>query len=155
MENLTCHFIHGDAFSREHSGHIFLSTGVVHHFRGQALLDFLGRHEQSDTLAFLHYDLQPSFLAPLGSWFFHYLRMRTAVAKHDGVLSAVRAHDARTLTEAARAAAPGFASGIYGAKIGKTPAPRVFHTLLGLRRPLLSEFRRQLGIRAARLGELR
>jgi len=155
LENLTCHFIHGDAFSREHSGHIFLSTGVVHHFRGQALLDFLGRHEQPDTLAFLHYDFQPSLLAPLGSWFFHYLRMRTAVAKHDGVLSAVRAHDARTLTEAARAAAPGFASGIYGARIWKTPAPRVFHTLLGLRRPLLPEFRRQLGIRAARLGELR
>lgn len=27
-ERLPCQFLHGDAFSREHSGHIFLSTGV-------------------------------------------------------------------------------------------------------------------------------
>lgn len=155
LEKLNCHFFHGDAFSREHSGHIFLSTGVIHHFRNRALPEFLRRHEQPETFAFLHYDFQPSPLAPLGSWFFHYLRMRTAVAKHDGVLSAVRAHSARTLVEAARGAAPGYASGIYGAKIWKTPAPRVFHTLLGVRRPLLPELRRQLGVRIARLGELR
>jgi SAM-dependent methyltransferase len=155
VEKLNCHFFHGDAFSREHSGHIFLSTGVIHHFRDEALLEFLRRHDQPETFAFLHYDFQPSPLAPLGSWFFHYLRMRTAVAKHDGVLSAVRAHSAQTLVEASRRAAPGFASGIYGAKIWKTPAPRVFHTLLGMRRPLLPELRRQLGVRIARLGELR
>lgn len=155
LESLHCHFLHGDAFTREHSGHIVLSTGVIHHFRGEALQEFLRRHDQPQTLAFLHYDFQPSALAPLGSWFFHYLRMRTAIAKHDGVLSAVRAHRAETLTDAARRCAPGFASGIYGAKIWKTPAPRVFHTLLGLRRPLVAEFRRQLGIRVARLGELR
>jgi hypothetical protein len=81
--------------------------------------------------------------------------MRTAIAKHDGVLSAVRAHTAETLTEAARSGAPGFASGMYGARIWKSPAPRVFHTLLGIRRSILPEFRRQLGVRAARLGELR
>jgi SAM-dependent methyltransferase len=113
LERLNCRFIQGDAFSREHSGHIYLSTGVIHHFREEALKEFLQRHEQPDTFAFLHYDFQPSFLAPFGSWFFHYLRMRTAIAKHDGVLSAVRAHDAKTLTEAAQAV-PTFASGIYG-----------------------------------------
>jgi SAM-dependent methyltransferase len=155
LEGLPCHFIQGDAFSAEHSGHVFLSTGLIHHFRGESLRDFLRRHEQTETYAFLHYDFQPSVLAPFGSWFFHYLRMRTALARHDGVLSAIRAHDGRTLEDAARAAAPGFASGIYGAKIWKTPAPRVFHTLVGLRRALLPEFRRRLGIRAGRLGELR
>jgi SAM-dependent methyltransferase len=154
-ERLNCRFIQGDAFSREHSGHIYLSTGVIHHFRGPSLREFLKRHEQPETFAFLHYDFQPSFLAPFGSWFFHYLRMRTAIAKHDGVLSAARAHDANTLIEAARAAVPGFASGIYGAKIWKTPAPRVFHTLLGIRHSLELDFRSQLGIRAVRLGELR
>jgi SAM-dependent methyltransferase len=154
-ERLNCHFLQGDAFSREHSGSVYLSTGVIHHFRSEALREFLRRHEQPGTFAFLHYDFQPSFLAPFGSWFFHFLRMRTAIAKHDGVLSAVRAHSAATLLDAARSAVPGFASGIYGAKIWKTPAPRVFHTLLGIRRPLLDEFRRQLGIRLARLGELR
>ena len=154
-EGLNCRFIQGDAFSPQYSGHIYLSTGVVHHFRGEALGEFLCRHEQPSTFAFLHYDFQPSFLAPSGSWFFHYLRMRTKIAKHDGVLSAVRAHDAETLTQAARKAAPDFASGIYGARIWKTPLPRVFHTLVGIRRPLLRDFDQQLGIRAARLGELR
>ena len=154
-ERLNCHFIQGDAFSREYSGHIYLSTGVIHHFRGDSLQEFLRRHEQPDTFAFLHYDFQPSFLAPYGSWFFHYLRMRTAVAKHDGVLSAIRAHDAETLTQAARAAVPGFASGIYGARIWMTSLPRVFHTLVGIRRTLLAEFSQQLGVRLRRLGDLR
>ena len=155
MEGLPCRFLQGDAFSREHSGHIFTSTGVIHHFRGQGLPQFLGRHEQPETQAFLHFDFQPWLLAPVGAWFFHVLRMRTAVARHDGVLSAARAHDGRTLTEAAREVLLEFASGIYGAKIWNTPAPRVFHTLIGLRRPLVTEFRRQLGRRRSRLGELK
>jgi len=155
VEELPCRFIQGDAFSKEHPGHIFISTGVIHHFRGQELLQFLGRHEQPETQAFLHFDFQPWLLAPVGAWFFHYLRMRTPVARHDGVLSAARAHDARTLTEAAHEVLPEFASGIYGAKIWNTPAPRIFHTLVGLRRPLVEEFRRQLGRRRSRLGELR
>jgi len=154
-ERLPCQFFQQDAFSPEHSSHIFLSTGVIHHFRGPALLEFLRRHDQPDVQAFLHFDFQPWFLAPFGSWFFHYLRMRTAIARHDGVLSAARAHDARTLTEAARATAPRFAAGIYGAKIWNTPAPRVFHSLIGLRRNLVPELRRQLGRHATRLGELR
>jgi hypothetical protein len=81
--------------------------------------------------------------------------MRTAIARHDGVLSTVRAHDARTLTEAARVSLPVFASGIYGAKIWVTPIPRVFHTLVGLRHNLVPELRRHLGSYATRLGELR
>jgi 2-polyprenyl-3-methyl-5-hydroxy-6-metoxy-1,4-benzoquinol methylase len=155
MEKLPCGFVQGDAFSKEHRGHIFISTGVIHHFRDEDLLQFLRRHEQPETQALLHFDFQPWLLAPVGAWFFHYLRMRTAVARHDGVLSAARAHDAQTLTKAARTVLPEFASGIYGAKIWNTPAPRVFHTLVALRRPLLQEFRLQLGQRRLRLGELR
>ena len=154
-EQLPCRFLHGDAFSLDHSGHIFLSTGVIHHFRGQELRKFLERHERPETQAFLHFDFQPWFLAPYGSWFFHFLRMRTALARHDGVLSAARAHSASTLAEAARSAAPGFASGIYGAKIWNTRAPRVFHTLLGIRRPLIEGLGKALGRRVWRLGELR
>jgi 2-polyprenyl-3-methyl-5-hydroxy-6-metoxy-1,4-benzoquinol methylase len=154
-ENLACRFVQGDAFASEHAGHILLSTGVVHHFRGDALSEFLRQHERPVTQAFLHFEFQPWALAPLGSQFFHYLRMRTAIARHDGVLSAIRAYDARILTEAARAAAPGFAAGIYGAKVGKTPIPRVFHTLAGVRHHLAPELRRQLGRHSGRLGELR
>ena len=153
-ESLPCQFIHGDAFSAEHSGNIFLSTGVIHHFRGDSLLEFLRRHEQARTQAFLHFDFRPSFLAPIGSMFFHYLRMRTAIARHDGVLSAARAHAGQALTEVARTAAPGFASGIYGTRIWKTPLPRVFHTLVGLRPAMVPEFRQQLGLRASRLEEM-
>lgn len=153
-EKLPCRFLHADAFSEEVSGNIFMSTGVIHHFRGEALHKFLQRHEQPQTKAFLHFDFQPWLLAPLGSWFFHILRMRTALARHDGVLSAARAHSAATLTAAARSAAPGLASGIYGAKIWGTPAPRVFQTLVGIRREIVPEFKRQLGRRRSRLGEL-
>ena len=155
VERLPCQFVHRDAFSREDSSHIFLSTGVIHHFRGEALLEFLRKHDQPKTQAFLHFDFQPWFLAPFGAWFFHYLRMRTAIARHDGVLSAARAHHGRTLTDAARSVLPSFVTGIYGAKVWNTPVPRVFHTLIGLRRDLLPELRRQLGRHAIRLGELR
>jgi SAM-dependent methyltransferase len=71
-EHLPCQFFQADAFSGEHSNHILLSTGVIHHFRGNALLEFLRHHEQSETKAFLHFDFQPWVLAPFGSWFFHY-----------------------------------------------------------------------------------
>lgn len=154
-ENLPCRFLHGDAFSPDHCGHIYLSTGVIHHFRDEALLEFLRRHQRPETQAFLHFDFQPWFLAPYGSWFFHVLRMRTRIARHDGVLSAARAHTAQTLVHAARAAAPQFASGIYGAKIWNTPAPRVFHTLIGVRRSVLPKLKLHFGHRASRLGELR
>jgi len=153
-ENLPCRFVHGDAFSPANSGHIYLSTGVLHHFRGDDLANFFRRHELPETQAFLYYDFQPSFLAGPGSWFFHMVRMRTALARHDGVLSALRVHSAETLVVAARSASPGFASGMYGRRIWRTPLPRVFHTLIGLRRPLSPEFRRALRHRIGRLDEL-
>jgi SAM-dependent methyltransferase len=154
-EGLPCRFMHGDAFSSDHSGQIYFSTGVIHHFRGEDLLEFLRRHQRPETQAFLHFDFQPWLLAPYGSWFFHFLRMRTRVARHDGVLSAARAHTADTLVQAARTAAPEFASGIYGAKIWNTPAPRVFHTLIGIRRTLLPSLKPRLGRLDSRLGVIR
>jgi SAM-dependent methyltransferase len=154
-ENLPCQFQHGDALTNENPSHILVSTGVIHHVRGNALLEFLRQHERPATQAFLHFDFQPWSLAPFGSLFFHQLRMRTAVARHDGVLSTARAHHGRTLKEAARASAPSFAAGIYGAKIWNTPVPRVFHTLVGLRHKLVDNLRHQLGRCATGLGELR
>jgi hypothetical protein len=62
-ENLPCQFVHGDAFSPQHSGQISLSTGVIHHFR----------HDQPEIHAFRHYDFQSSFLAPVGWRFFRAL----------------------------------------------------------------------------------
>lgn len=162
-ENLPCRFVHGDAFSVGNAGHVYLSTGFVHHFRANqgaersdadALHRLFSRHDLPDTAAFLHYDFRPWALAPLGSWFFHILRMRTAIARHDGVLSTARAYSGETLATASRSALPRFSSGIYGANIWGTPLPRVFHTLLGMRRNLLPAFREGLGLRALRLGEM-
>jgi hypothetical protein len=153
-ETLPCRFLHGDAFSAPHAGHIYLSTGVLHHFRGQAFHYLLRRHDLPDTAAFLHYDFRPWALAPLGSWFFHILRMRTAIARHDGVLSTARAYTGEILATSSRNALQDFSSGIYGANIWGTPLPRVFHTLVGMRRSLLPAFRAGLGLRAIRLGEM-
>jgi SAM-dependent methyltransferase len=153
-EKLPCRFVHGDAFSPANAANIYLSTGVLHHFRGDDLGHFFRRHELAETQAFLYYDFQPSFLAAPGSWFFHVVRMRTGLARHDGVLSAVRVHSAETLVRTARAASPGFACGMYGRKIWRTPLPRVFHTLVGIRRALIPEFRRALGRRTGRLDDL-
>lgn len=154
-EKLPCQFFHGDAFSRQYSGQIYITSGVIHHFRGEALIDFFRRQNAGSTLAFLHYDFHPWWLAPFGSWFFHILRMRTALSRHDGVLSTVRAHSAATLLEAARTGAPGLAAGMYGSRIWNTPIPRVFHTLLGIRREFIPALSSHLGRRSKRLGELR
>ncbi len=155
FEKLPCRFVQGDAFAPAIAGNIYLSTGVIHHFRGESLHKFLTRHEHADCRAFLHFDFHPWLLASAGSWFFHILRMRTAIARHDGVLSAARAHSGAALTAAAHTALPGFVSGLYGANIWRTPAPRVFQTLLGLRPELLPELKTQLGIRRSRLGEIK
>jgi SAM-dependent methyltransferase len=150
-ESLPCHFFHGDAFSTDLAGQIYISTGVLHHFRGNELATFLRRHDRPDTQAFVHYDFQPWLLAPFGSWFFHIIRMRTGIARHDGVLSTARAYNASTLLSAARTAVPNLASGIYGAKIWNTPVPRVFHALVGFRRELVPRLKQNLG---SFLGEL-
>jgi SAM-dependent methyltransferase len=150
-ESLPCRFFHGDAFSADLSGQIYISTGVLHHFRGKDLTTFLRWHDRTTTQAFVHYDFQPWLLAPFGSWFFHVIRMRTGLARHDGVLSTARAYNASTLVLAARNAVPSLASGIYGAKIWNTPAPRVFHALAGFRRELVPQLKAKLG---NLLGEL-
>jgi SAM-dependent methyltransferase len=151
-ESLPCRFFHGDAFSADLSGQIYVSTGVLHHFRGHDLNAFLARHNPQPAQAFVHYDFQPWALAPFGSWFFHRIRMRTALARHDGVLSTARAHTAAALASAAREAVPDLACGIYGAKIWNTPAPRVFHALVGFRHTLIPQLQQSLG---SMLGELR
>ena len=150
VESLPCRFIHGDAFSADLRGQIYISTGVLHHFRGESLSSFLARHDSAATHAFIHYDFQPWLLAPVGSWFFHILRMRTGLARHDGVLSTARAYSAQTLVRAARTAVPSLAAGIFGAKIWNTPAPRVFHALVGFRRELVPQLKSSLG---SMLGE--
>jgi hypothetical protein len=57
---------------------------------------------------FAHWDISPGPWATAGAWMFHQARMREAVSRHDGVMSARRAHSAGILLAAARQGAPDY-----------------------------------------------
>ncbi len=154
VEKLPCTFVVANAFRLDHPATIYLSTGILHHFRGRGLVELLSQHERPETCAFIHFDFHPSPMAPLGSWLFHAVRMREPLAKHDGVLSAVRAHRSRDLLETAKTAAPGFVSTIYGTRLWGLPIPRVFHSLVGVRPVYRESFLKHMGSRVASLGKI-
>lgn len=151
-ENLDCSFVVANAFHLTQPATIYLSTGVLHHFRGDELYHLFAEHTRPTTAAFVHFDFRPSLLAPIGAWLFHRVRMRHPLAHHDGVLSAIRAHPARTLLHATRTAAPDFRSAIYGTQLWQLPIPRAFQALVGIRPQYHDHFVGRLGSRAARLG---
>jgi SAM-dependent methyltransferase len=152
LENLACRFEIANAFALEEPATVLLSTGVIHHFRGAGLTAFFRQHNQPGVQAFTHFDFQPHLFARPGAWLFHYIRMREPLSRHDGVVSARRAHTAETLLGASRQGA--FACGIYSKRVWILPIPRVFHTLLGIRPAFVTAFRHALGPRIARLGPL-
>lgn len=152
-EQLQCSFVVANAFRLAEPADVILSTGVVHHFRGGGLTELFRQHEASPARAFVHFDFQPSPIAPLGSWLFHRVRMRQPLARHDGVLSAVRAHTGDELLSAAREGAPAFRASVYSKRLWGTPVPRAFHALVGARGSLWDAFVKALGRRASRLEE--
>ena len=154
IENLRCKFAVANAFRLEEPATIFISTGILHHFRDQNLSYLLQQHCRPETCAFVHFDFHSSPMAPLGSWLFHAVRMREPLAKHDGVLSAVRAHKSRYLLEVTRTAAPEFVSAIYGTRLWRMPIPRVFHSLVGIRPVYRDAFISNMGNRIASLGKI-
>ncbi len=151
-ENLNCTFIVANAFRLAQPADIFLSTGILHHFRGDGLAELLKQHRVAR--AFAHFDFHSSPMSPFGSWLFHAVRMREPLAKHDGVLSAVRAHPSRHLLQVARSAAPDFVSTIYGTRLWGLPMPRVFHALVGIRPAYHDAFISNMGNRIASLGKI-
>jgi SAM-dependent methyltransferase len=152
LERLGCRFEVANAFALEQPATILLSTGVMHHFRGEGLTWFFRQHDRPVTRAFAHFDFQPNLFARPGAWLFHYIRMREPLSRHDGVVSARRAHPAETLLAAARQTS--FASGMYSRRVWYLPIPRVFHTLLGMRWEFVDAFRNALGRRVRRLEAL-
>jgi 2-polyprenyl-3-methyl-5-hydroxy-6-metoxy-1,4-benzoquinol methylase len=154
IENLRCKFAVANAFQLKEPAAIFISTGILHHFRDQNLSYLLQQHCRPETCAFVHFDFHSSPMAPLGSWLFHVVRMRQPLARHDGVLSAVRAHKSRYLLDVTRSAAPEFASAIYGTRLWRMPIPRVFHSLVGLRPQYHHAFISNMGNRIASLGKI-
>lgn len=152
LETLNCQFEVVNAFRMAEPATIFLSTGVLHHFRSDGLAEFMREHDQPQAQAFAHFDFQPTPLARPGAWLFHYVRMREPLSRHDGVISARRAHHARKLVDAARQTS--FACGMYNTRLWKLPIPRVFHTILGIRPASVESFRRALRGRVGRLHSL-
>jgi SAM-dependent methyltransferase len=150
-ESLTCELRLANAFKLEQPAHIFLSTGVVHHFRAAALKSFFAG--QKDAWGFIHHDMQASPLSPLGSWIFHVARMREPLARHDGVVSARRAHAARTLLAAATTQTPLRCAAVDESRSFASVILRPMHAVIGVRRELWDAFFAKLGPLAARVTQ--
>ncbi len=145
-DGLDCHFVRDDAFSPRVGADVFTSCGVMHHFRDEGLAQFFAG--QARGLAFVHYDIAPSPLAPIGAALFHFARMRVPLARHDGIRSALRAHDDTALLTAARGALPDFVIGVYDGPRSRLSLTKVLRPVVGVRRSLAESFRRGLGRRA-------
>jgi SAM-dependent methyltransferase len=154
MEDLRCRFVVANAFQLDQPAAIYISTGILHHFRGAHLHDLFAQHAQPGTRAFLHFDFHQTPIAPFGSWLFHEVRMRQPLAWYDGILSAVRAYRADELLTAARAAVPSFHSAVYGIRLWGWPIPRAFHSLIGIRPEYRETFLEKLGSKVKSLGVL-
>ncbi|GGU12510.1 class I SAM-dependent methyltransferase [Streptomyces violascens] len=148
-EGLACRFVHGNAFDLPEAATVFVSTGVLHHFRGPALAEFFRAQAASPALAFCHYDIAATRLAPIGAWIFHRARMRHPLGRHDGVVSALRAHDDATLMRAA--AVPGIRPLLYEPRGLANPFCTTLRPVLGVRPQLEEPLRLALGRASRRL----
>ncbi len=149
-ESLACEFKLANAFTLDTPAHVFISTGVVHHFRGEALSAFF--RGQRDAAGFIHCDMQASPLSPVGSWLFHQARMREPLARHDGVVSARRAHSTATLLAAARAQTGLTCAGFDESRSFASVVLRPMHAVVGTREALWAPFTERLGSARRRLG---
>jgi 2-polyprenyl-3-methyl-5-hydroxy-6-metoxy-1,4-benzoquinol methylase len=132
-EQLACRFVATNAFALQEPAHVLVSTGVLHHFRGNDLAAIFAQHERSAAVGFVHTDIRPSLVAPLGSWIFHQARMREPLARFDGVRSVVRAHPVDALRAAIARGAPSFSTGTVDARPGLSGLLRIFHSAIGAR----------------------
>lgn len=137
-EDLGCRFVAGDAFAEggavaDGPRTIVISTGVLHHLGPDELVAFFGSHAARRVAAFAHWDIAPCLWSTLGAWVFHRARMREPVSRHDGVLSARRAHPAPALLEAARQGAPGYPCAVVEGPRWHPPAVDVLRPVVGVR----------------------
>jgi len=151
-EGLPCAFVTGNALRLAEPATIVTSTGVLHHFRGAALEDVFAQQARAGTLAFLHFDIKPSVFAPIGSWIFHQARMREPLARHDGYLSAARAHDGDALLTAARTGAKGLRSALFDGDVGLLRLVRIMQAVVGVEPALEGPLLRAMGSRTRRLS---
>lgn len=143
LEQLPVQFVVANAFQLPESASIIISTGVLHHIGASQLESFFAEHARANTLAFAHWDFQPSLIVPFGSWLFHVSRFREPLARHDGIRSALRVHTATTLlTAALKETSSIYTFGVYNPLLGKLPIKRVFHAVMGVRSDIMPEFQR-------------
>lgn len=159
-EDLPCRFERGDAFAIGGTrgggagtagtdtviDTVYVSTGVLHHFRGPDLDAFFAAHSAPGTAAFVHYDIAVTPLAPLGAHVFHRARMRDPLGRHDGIVSARRAHDDATLLHAARHAR-GLVPLLYEPRRLSNPFCTTLRPVIGVRPELRGPLREALGPR--------
>lgn len=150
-EGLRCRFLLKNAFALEEPATIYTSTGVIHHFRGRGLPSFFEEQARSGAYGFVHCDIKPSKLAPVGAWIFHRARMREPLARVDGVLSAVRAHPGERLLAAATRAFTDLAISLFDGQREDFSVLRVMQAILGVRAGFDAAFMRALGPLGARL----
>ncbi|MEU8921429.1 class I SAM-dependent methyltransferase [Kitasatospora sp. NPDC048545] len=148
-EGLDCRFVHGNAFELPEAATVYVSTGVLHHFGADALGEFFRAQAASPALAFCHFDIAATGLAPIGAWVFHRARMRHPLGRHDGVVSAQRAHPDEVLLRAA--AVPGMRALVYEPRGLSNPFCTTLRPVIGVRPELEAPLRQALGRRARRL----
>lgn len=141
-DGLRCSFVGANAFRLREPADVYISTGVLHHFRGDELVRLFAEHDKSPALGFVHVDIRPSPIAPIGSYIFHIARMREPLATWDGYWSAVRAHEATTLVGAVASGAPSFSTATLDARPGLYAAVRIFQAIVGVREELADELPR-------------
>lgn len=142
---LPCRFLHADALRLDLRPSVFLSTGVLHHFRRDDLVRFFERQHAAGAQALVHLDVAPTSLTGIGAWLFHRARMREPLARHDGVVSARRAHPDHVLVEALRRGAPTMVPVVVDGRGARCTVLRVLRSVLALRPERVDAFLAGLG----------
>ena len=137
-EGLTCQFIRADAFSpgaaiEEGPRTVVISSGLMHHLGVAELGGFFAVQDELGVAAFAHWDIVPCLWSILGAWVLLRARMSEPVARHDGVMSARRAHPASVLLAAARSGAPGYAPRVLEGPRWHLKAIDMLRPIVGMR----------------------
>ena len=136
-DGLRCRFMRADAFTpgaviEEGPRTVVISSGLLHHVPAPELSGFFAAQARLDVAAFAHWDIVPCLWSTLGAWVLLRTRMREQVCRHDGLVSARRAHPASALLGAARAGAPEYRVRIAEESPWRTRALDVLRPIVGV-----------------------
>jgi SAM-dependent methyltransferase len=136
-ERLGCRFVRVDALCpgaliEDGARTVVISSGLLHHLPVAELDGFFAGQDALGVAAFAHWDIVPCLWSTLGAWVFHRARMREPVSRHDGVMSARRAHPASALLAAAEAGAPSYAARVLEGARWQPKAIDVLRPIVGV-----------------------